>query len=236
MSYGPAETVLMAFHGLIGTGIIATGLAALLSRKGGRWHRMAGKLFAVQFCLMGLVIAASVMAGTGLVSPLGLIYTALIIYLVLTAWATVRTPPATLTRWNHVAPPVAIAIACIALLCGWLAQTGRLQLADDIPVEAFFAFAALAVLSASGDIAIVRLGGIAGTGRLIRHVWRMGLALYFSVSTLFTGPGSVIFPDAIRGAWPLMIPEFSVVALTIAFIVRLIWAERKVRLPARDRR
>ena len=236
MSYGPTETILMAFHGLIGTGIIATGIAALVSRKGASLHRTSGKFYAVQFCLMGLVVAASAVAATGLVSALGIIFTALIIYLVLTSWATVRTPPATLDRLSHVAPPVGIAIGAVALFWGWQAQTGRLQLADDIPVEAFFAFAALAFLSAYGDIALVRRGGIAGTRRLIRHLWRMCLALYFSVATLFTGPGSVIFPDAIRGSWPLMIPELAIVALTVTFIVRLIRADRKAKFRGTDGR
>lgn len=230
MNYGPTETILMALHGLLGTGIIATGITALLSPKGGRMHRTSGKIFVLVFCLMGLVIAASVVAANGLISALGIIYTALIIYLVLTSWATVKTPPSTLSRLNYVAPPVAMAIGSLALFWGWQTQTGRLQLADDIPVGAFFAFSALAFLTAYGDFAIVRLGGIAGTKRLIRHLWRMCLALYFSVSTLFTGPGSVVFPDAIRGSWPLMIPELSIMALTIYFIIRLIRADRIAKL------
>ncbi len=225
MSYGPTDTILMVLHGLIGTGIVAAGVTALLSRKGMRLHRNSGKAFVVLYFLMGLVISTSLFASATLISTLGIVFTALIIYLVLTSWVTVKVPPSTLSRINYAAPAVVISIGSLALFWGCQALTGRLQLADDIPVAAYFAFAALAFFAAHRDISVVRRGGIAGTPRLIRHLWRMCLALYFSVATLFTGPGSVIFPDAIRGSWPLVIPEMSVAALTIYLVVRLTRAD-----------
>ena len=225
MNYGPTDTILMALHGLIGTGIVAAGVSALISRKGKRLHRISGNMYVFQFILIGLVIAASLILSTELISTLGVIFTFLIIYLVLTSWVTVKTPPSTLSRFNYVAPTAAIAIGLLALFWGWQAQAGRLQLANDVPKAAYFAFAALAFFAAHRDISVVRRGGIAGTPRLIRHLWRMCLALYFSVATIFTGPGSVIFPDAIRGSWPLVIPEMSVAALTIYLVVRLTRAD-----------
>lgn len=223
MNFGPTEIILMGLHGLIGMGAVVTGAAALLSRKGTRFHRLSGKFFVLQMCMMGLVIAASVaFAVTELISSLGMIYTALIIYLVVTSWATVKMRPMTLNQFSCVAPIVAGAIAAFALFWGWQVQTGRHIVADDIPVAAYYAFAALALLAALGDVLILRRGGIAGVRRLLRHLWRMCVALYFSVATLFTGPGSVIFPDTIRGSWPLMIPELFVASLTVYFVIRLI--------------
>lgn len=223
MHYGPTETILMGLHGLIGTGIVITGLAALLSRKGMRIHRLSGKIFVLLMCVMGLVIAASVaFATTKLISSLGMIYTTLTIYLVVTSWATVKAPPLTLNCFNYAAPVVAIAIGAFALIWGWQVQTGRLLVSDDIPRSVGYAFGALTWLAAAGDILVIRRGGIAGGGRLWRHLWRMCFSLYFSVATIFTGPGSVIFPATIRGSAVLMIPEISVLALAVYFVVRLI--------------
>ena len=228
MNYGPTETMLMGLHGLIGTGVILTGIAALVSRKGMRIHRLSGKIFVLQLCAMGLVIAASVaFATTELVSTLGILFTALTLYLVATSWATVKTPPLTLNYFSYAAPIVVAAIGVLALFWGWQAQTGRHVVADDIPVAAYYVFAAIALLAAVGDVSILWRGGIDGVRRLLRHLWRMCFALYFSVATLFTGPGSVVFPETIRGSWPLMIPEFSVVGLTVYFVVRLVRVPRQ---------
>ncbi len=230
MSYGPVETILMGAHGVVGAGIVLAGVSALVSRKGSPFHRQCGKVFVLLIGLMALVIAASATApASQLISALGMIFTALTCYLVLTSWATVTTPAASLGTVARIAPVMALSIASTALFQGWKAQTGQLVLDEDIPVLAFFGFSGLALLAACADISVVLRGGISGAQRLFRHLWRMCFALYFSVATIFTGPGSVLFPDSIRGTWPLILPESIILLMSLFFIVKIF--RKRTKLP-----
>ncbi len=230
MNYGPVETILMGAHGVAGSGIVLAGVLALVSRKGSRIHRQSGKIFVLLLGLMALVIAASAIApATQLVSTLGMIFTALTCYLVLTSWFTVTTPAATLGKFAPIAPVMALSIASAALFLGWQAQTGQLVLDEDIPVAAYFGFAGIAFLAACADVSVVLRGGISGAQRLFRHLWRMCFALYFSVSTLFTGPGSILFPDNIRGTWPLVLPESFVLLASLYFVVQIFRKRTTIR-------
>lgn len=230
MNYGPVETILMGAHGVAGSGIVLAGVLALVSRKGSRLHRQCGKIFVLLLGLMALVIAASAIApATQLVSALGMIFTALTCYLVLTSWFTVTTPAATPGKFALIAPAMALSIAAGALFLGWQARTGQLALDDDIPVSAYFGFAGIASLAACADFSVLLRGGISGAQRLFRHLWRMCFALYFSVATLFTGPGSILFPDNIRGTWPLMLPENIVLLASLYFGVQIFRKRTAIR-------
>lgn len=168
---------------------------------------------------MAAVILATAFLASQLISTLGITFTALACYLVLTSWATVRAPPA--TQFSYVAPIVAGSIGMIALYWGSMAALGYEEVDDDIPVAAYFVFSGLAFLSACGDIATILKGGAVGAQRLARHLWRMCFALYLFTATLFTGPGSVVFPEQIRGSWVFMIPELSVLVLSLYWLTRV---------------
>lgn len=222
MNYGPVETILMGAHGVVGAGIVLAGLLAFVSRKGSPFHRQCGRVFVLLLALMALVIVASAIApATHLISTLGMIFTALTCYLVQTSWATVANPAASLGKFARLAPVAALSIASAALFLGWQAQTGQVVVDDDIPVAAYFGFAGFAFLAACADISFVVRGGISGAQRLFRHLWRMCFALYFSVATIFTGPGSILFPENIRGTWPLMLPENIILLVSLYFVVQV---------------
>jgi hypothetical protein len=221
VKYTEIETALMAIHGIVGTGIVISGIIALISTKGSKIHRKSGRFFALALCVMAAVIVTTAFLASHLVSTLGITFTALACYLVLTSWATVRIPSATLDKFSYVAPIVAGSIGMIALYWGSMAALGYEEVDDDIPVAAYFVFSGLAFLSACGDVATILKGGAVGAQRLARHLWRMCFALYLFTATLFTGPGSVVFPEEIRGSWVFMIPELSVLALSLYWLTRV---------------
>lgn len=221
VKYTEIEAALMMIHGIVGTGIVISGIIALISTKGSNIHRKSGIFFAIALCVMAAVIITTAFLASHLVSTLGITFTALACYLVLTSWATVRIPSATLGQFSYVAPVVAGSIGMIALYWGTMAALGYEEVDDDIPVAAYFVFSALAFLSACGDVATILKGGAVGAQRLARHLWRMCFALYLFTATLFTGPGSVVFPEQIRGSWVFMIPELSVLALSLYWLTRV---------------
>lgn len=221
VKYTEIEAVLMAIHGIVGTGIVISGVIALISTKGSNIHRKSGRFFALSLCVMAAVIVTTAFLASHLVSTLGITFTALACYLVLTSWATVRAPSATLDQFSYVAPIVAGAIGMIALYWGSMAALGYEEVDDDIPVAAYFVFSGLAFLSACGDVATILKGGAVGAQRLARHIWRMCFALYLFTATLFTGPGSVVFSEQIRGSWVFMMPELSVLALSLYWLTRV---------------
>lgn len=232
MNYSAIETVLMTIHGIVGACVVLSGASALLSKKGSIFHRNSGKIFALAFCLMAGVILTTGLLASSLISTLGITYTALAAYLVLTSWATVRTPPATLDRFSYVAPALACSIGIMSLYWGGMAALGYAEIDDDIPVAAYFVFGGLAFLTAWGDVSVVLKGGLVGVQRLARHLWRMCFVFYLSTATLFTGPGSVVFPEDVRGSWVLMIPELSVLALSLYWLTKVLrnkYGERGLR-------
>lgn len=212
----------MVAHGMVGTALVLSGIVALLSKKGKYVHRRSGQIFAVTLFLMALIILATKLLASNLVSTLGVTFTALVCYLVLTSWATMRMPPATLNTLSYFAPAMACSVGMMSLYFGLTAVFGYAHLDDDIPVAAFFVFSALAFLSAWGDFSLILKGGLVGAQRVARHLWRMCFAVYLFTATLFTGPGSIVFPDGIRGSWILMLPELSVLALGLYWMTKVL--------------
>jgi len=212
----------MSIHGGVGTCVVLSGASALFSKKGSGVHRNSGKIFALALCLMTGVILTTGILASGLISTLGITYTALACYLVLTSWATVRNPPGTLDRFSYIAPALACSIGIMALSWGFTAALGYAEIDDDIPVAAYFVFGGLAFLMAWGDVAVILKGGLVGAQRLARHLWRMCFVLYLSTATLFTGPGSVVFPEEIRGSWVLMLPELLVLVLSLYWLTKVL--------------
>jgi hypothetical protein len=92
-------------------------------------------------------------------------------------------------------------------------------------------------LSASGDIRMLIRGGIAGSQRLVRHVWRMGFALFIATGSFFLGMAGdpvarriglrarLFTPDVRKTQLPL-VPVLIVVALTIFWLFRVKLAKR----------
>ena len=188
----------LAFH--FGTGLIAlaAGFVAVAARKGGTWHRRSGQLFvcsmiATGVAIVGLSVYEGKSAGGGVV----------IIYLVLTAYTTV-------TPLRRVPRRVDVALMALAFTLA-IAGYGRAFTALDMPGHQidgapagmlFFLNTAL-MLAAIGDLRMIRAGGLRGTKRLARHLWRMCFGLFIASGSFFIGQMRFI-PPPIRSV-PLLI-------------------------------
>ena len=76
-------------------------------------------------------------------------------------------------------------------------------------------------LAATGDLRMIVRGGISGTARIARHLWRMCFALFFATGSFFLGQQKVM-PAFMHGS-PIL------VVLGIAPLVLMFYWLRRVR-------
>lgn len=219
----------MAAHALIGSVVVFSGAMALVLRKGSLPHKIAGRFFTGSMLLMAPVVAAGAWFAPGSISSLGMLFVFFIVYLTGSAWSTIRQTELRLTRVDMAAPWVALCISVAGFILGFTAVDIPGD-ADLPPREAYFFFATIAFFAMLLDLNNLRLGGVRGKHRIVRHVWRMSCALFFATSTLFTGPGSIVLPEWLRGNPALAIPEILVVILALFWIYRLLIPKRAKRL------
>jgi uncharacterized membrane protein len=204
---------LVAFHVAAGTVSVLSGAAALFVRKGSPLHRRTGLVFAVSMLAMsasGAFIAAFVRS-----SRLNTLAGVLTFYLVATGWSVLRRKPGRPDAWDAGALLLALAIGATGLTFAW-------NVAHRSPVTATgcVVFGATALLFAASDVRMFVRGGVSGTQRIARHLWRMGLALWIAVSSLFLGQAQV-FPAAVRAAHVLPVPVLAVAAVTVFWLCRV---------------
>ncbi|MGQ7847361.1 hypothetical protein ACUNV4_22920 [Granulosicoccus sp. 3-233] len=219
-------SIVMQLHALTGSATVCSGAAALILRKGSRPHRTSGRIFTVSMLLMGLVVAASTWLLPGSVSATGLLFTAFMCYLVISAWSSVNHQANRLSVLDHAAPVVALSIAAAGFGLGLHTHSILADASQATQRQACIFFAILATLSMGLDLNNLRIGGVQDRHRIIRHVWRMHCALFFATSTLFTGPGSVLLPESLRGNPLLLIPQILVVCLALYWIFRLLFLRK----------
>jgi hypothetical protein len=119
--------------------------------------------------------------------------------------------------------------ACIAAaILAWQASH-KAKGAGPAP---YVIFGLILLLSASGDIRMLIRGGIAGSQRLVRHVWRMGFALFIATGSFFLGMAgdpvmrrvglrARLFTPAVRKTQLPLIPVLIVAVLTIFWLFKV---------------
>ncbi|MEO6258789.1 MAG: hypothetical protein ABIP63_00500 [Thermoanaerobaculia bacterium] len=222
MTYSPALLV----HICAGILAVASGSAALAVRKGSPLHRRSGIVFSVSMLLMaggGAYLAMmkgqrfNILAGT------------FTFYLVATGWLTVRRKANETGRLER----VLLLLALIAGTTGWIFawQDAARVLKPGKFAPAYFIFGLIAFSSAAGDIRMLVRGGVSGAQRLLRHVWRMGFALFIAAGSFFLGTSSdpvmkklglraVLFTD-LRATHLPEVPVVIIVLLTLFWVFRI---------------
>jgi hypothetical protein len=85
-------------------------------------------------------------------------------------------------------------------------------------------FGTVALLAGVGDLRMIRAGGLHGTARLKRHLWRMSTALFIAAASFFLGPVRRI-PE------PLRIPALRLIPLVVLVtMVYWLWRLRRKRI------
>lgn len=209
----------LAVHFAAGLLSIIAGAIALSAAKGGRLHRQSGLVFTWAMIGLGLTAAA---IGTYEMIPSQVFAGLLVAYLVFTAMTTVKPLPRIGQRINVALMVLAFAYAVVALYGGlteWLDPTvevvGRPRVVPPLVVGTVI------LLAAVGDLRAIRAGGLQGSRRLARHLWRMCFALFIATGSFFLGQMKFI-PEPVRIVPLLLLLAFA----PIPFLFYWLWRVR----------
>lgn len=209
----------LAFHVLTGTVALVSGTVAIVARKGSDWHRRSGIVFVYMMIAMGL-------SGAGIAVYEGktdVAAGALTAYLVFTAWTAIRP----LSEGGRRIDVALMLLAWIFAIGTWIEAIETLSLPgrhrDGVPAGIQFFFATVLTCAAIGDVRLIRDGGIAGTRRLARHLWRMSFGLWIATGSFMAQFVRMTFvPD-----WMRSLPVILVLAAgPLVLLVYWMWRVR----------
>jgi len=206
---------ILPVHIVAGALALVFGYTALYAAKGARLHRRSGTLFAIAMLTMSLS-GALVAALNTPSSPVSVVAGLTTFYMVTTGLLTVRRP-ARQIHWSDTAVMVlAIVVAVLCFGAGLRMLTSATRAPEIFPS---FLFGVVGLLAAVGDARMIRAGGIQGTKRIVRHLWRMCFAMWIAAASFFWGPQRRV-PEAIR------IPALQAFAVLLPVGVMVYWLWR----------
>ena len=211
---------LLLLHVTGGVIAIAAGFVALYALKGASLHKRSGTIFVYAMLSMSLsgALMAAVMTSVSAANILAGLLTA---YLVVTGLTTVSPPSARVDRLNRGAMLGVFALALVTIVSAFaMAEAGGRRGALAIPLVVF---SLVALLAGTGDLRMIRAGGLRGSARLRRHLWRMCVALFIATASFFLGPVRRI-PEPLRAPVFRWLP--LLVLITMAF---WLWRLRRSR-------
>lgn len=228
MQYSPTLLV----HILGGTIGLVSGTAAVVFRKGSRGHIFSGRVFVVSMLTMSAAATylAIVKHQTGNIT--GGIVT---FYLITTAWLTARRRDGQTSRFDWLAMLIPLTVGILTWMTGISVLRSGHTSQDGVPVGMMFFMGSICLLAASGDIRMLLRGGVAGTQRLARHLWRMCYGLFIASGSFFLGgnnrPLRLLSSVGIGQYLPVSLFNLGLyLVLTIAPLVLLIFWLLRVRL------
>lgn len=217
--------ILVYVHVLAGGVGLLSGAAAMILRKGSRWHIKVGNAYFFSMLIMSSIGAFGAYFVPEMVS---VIVGALTFYLVITAWLTVRHGESKMS-WPLIASLImAIVIAAAGYYFGYEALMSENGTKDGFPYGMYFFFGSVALMAGIMDIRVILRGGIFGKQRLLRHLWRMCFSLLIAAASLFLGQPQV-FPESIRKTQLLMIPVLIILVSLLFWLLKVMISKRFAR-------
>ena len=174
--------LLTSFHIVSGTLGLISGGVAFYSQKGASVHRKSGIAFVISMLVMsatGAIIAAINS------SQLSVIAGALTFYLVLTAYLTVQRPDQKKRILEIISLVIGSIVAASGLMLGVDAISSGDGQIDGKPAQVAVAFGGIAAIATLLDVKSLLWGSAVGKHRLLRHLWRMGVAREYSINLIF---------------------------------------------------
>ncbi|HWD67636.1 MAG TPA: DUF2306 domain-containing protein [Caulobacteraceae bacterium] len=209
-----------------GTVGLISGLVAVATRKGGRVHRMAGTIFFGAMLTMAVLADYLAVVRPGQIP--NLIIGTFTLYLIVTAWLTVRRPEGQVGLTEKLAMAAALCLLAPFTLLSFDLATGLPPpFKSATPLKgavmiAIYSFTTVLLVAAVSDARVLLAGGLSGARRIARHLWRMCLGLTLAAGSAFTNglprllPKSVHLPDAV-----LFGPQLACLAILAFWMIRV---------------
>lgn len=192
---------------------LLSGALALVSRKGGRTHRIAGVVFVVAMTIMAS-IGAAVAPFLPIPQRANVIAGLLTLYLVGSGWSAMRR-----TQAGRAGLVVAVTTAGAGILWAVQASYSPTGTLDGSPPQAFYVFIVMGMMGAIGDVRLLVKGRLTGAPRLSRHLWRMCAALFIASGSFFLGQQDLM-PKWMRGSPWLFVPALAPLAVMVYWLIR----------------
>ena len=182
-----ATSPILIVHICGGSLALLSGAAAMSFRKGSRWHRAAGKVFVVSM----LVLATSAIYIAVPKHETGNINGGIVtFYMVTTAWLTARRGDGETRKYDLVLFLIPVVFATLTIISG----VEKLRIPgppkDGVPAGMHFFMAGVMLLAFAGDVRMLVRGGLFGSQRIARHLWRMCFGFFIATGSFFLGPAN----------------------------------------------
>ena len=183
MSFSP----ILLVHICGGSVGLLSGAVAIAFRKGSRGHVLAGRVFVLSMLTMA---AGAVYLAIVRHQPNNLGGGMLTFYLIATAWLTARRRDGETSRLDWVALLIPLTLGILTWISGVAKMRAPGPPQDGVPAGMHFFMGSVALLAATGDMRMLVGGGVLGTKRIARHLWRMCFGLFIAAGSFFLGPAN----------------------------------------------
>lgn len=180
MSYSP----ILLVHICGGTVGLLSGTAAMSFRKGSPRHVLAGKIFVASMLVMA---AGAAYLGVTKHQPANVGGGIFTFYLILTAWLTARRADGQTSKLDWAALLIPLALGTLSWMNGIQVVRSRANSQNGVPVGMILFMGSVQLLAGAGDIRMLLRGGLFGTKRIARHLWRMCFGLFIASGSFFLG-------------------------------------------------
>lgn len=221
---GALTIAAFALHVGAGFAALGAGAVALSAPKGGRLHRRAGALFFGAMLVMALFAGYLAVVRPG--QTINLFIAAFSIYLVATAWLTVRRPEGSAGTAENWALAASIGLCAPFALVLLQVATGVVIFKTAFALKgpiliALVSFSTVIAIAALGDARVVVSRGISGRPRIARHLWRMCVGLTLATGSAFTNGFARLLPGPYHVPPLFFLPQFIPLALLAYWMARV---------------
>jgi hypothetical protein len=212
------HTSLLVLHISCAAVALLAGFAAMAFRKGSNWHGATGTVFFVS--MIGMTASAAPMAVFLKPNRLNVVVSLLTLYLVVTAWRAAKQRLARTSSIDWLAMLFVLAVSLTGLTAGFQAAAAPRGTKDGMPAAIYFVFGTIALLCSVTDMRMLARGGVEGSQRIVRHLWRMCLALLIATLSFYPGQAK-LFPMWLRETRLLLVPMVLVIGSMLLWRVRM---------------
>jgi hypothetical protein len=170
-----------------GTVGLLSGTVALSVRKGSSRHALAGKVFVVSMIIMAVFAVYLAIVRH---QPNNIGGGILTFYLIGTAWLTARRRDGETNRFDWILLLIPLALGILSWMNGIKIVRSGAPSPDGVPVGMTFFMGSVMLLAGAGDVRMLLRGGMLGSARIARHLWRMCFGLFIASGSFFMGPSN----------------------------------------------